>query len=72
MKLGMATDRPEQVIGIHFFNPVPVLQLVELVPSLLTVARRPAERAEAFADGRARQDRSSAARTAPASSSTRC
>jgi 3-hydroxybutyryl-CoA dehydrogenase len=36
MKLGMATKRPEFVIGIHFFNPVPVLKLVELVPSLLT------------------------------------
>nr|CEL20720.1 3-hydroxybutyryl-CoA dehydrogenase; 3-hydroxyacyl-CoA dehydrogenase [Kibdelosporangium sp. MJ126-NF4] len=36
MKLGMATNRPEQVIGVHFFNPVPVLKLVELVPSLLT------------------------------------
>jgi 3-hydroxybutyryl-CoA dehydrogenase len=36
MKLGIATRRPEQVLGIHFFNPVPVLRLVELVPSLLT------------------------------------
>ena len=36
MKLGMATKRPSQVVGIHFFNPVPVLKLVELVPSLLT------------------------------------
>jgi 3-hydroxybutyryl-CoA dehydrogenase len=36
MKLGTATRRPEQVIGIHFFNPVPVLRLVELVTSLLT------------------------------------
>ena len=36
MKLGIATSRPEQVIGIHFFNPVPVLRLVELVTSLLT------------------------------------
>jgi 3-hydroxybutyryl-CoA dehydrogenase len=36
MKLGVATSRPEQVIGVHFFNPVPVLPLVELVPSLLT------------------------------------
>ncbi|MFD9738164.1 3-hydroxybutyryl-CoA dehydrogenase [Umezawaea sp. NPDC059074] len=36
MKLGMATSRPEHVIGVHFFNPVPVLKLVELVPSLLT------------------------------------
>ena len=32
MKLGTATKRPEQVIGVHFFNPVPVLRLVELVP----------------------------------------
>ncbi|WP_436776517.1 3-hydroxybutyryl-CoA dehydrogenase [Yinghuangia sp. YIM S09857] len=36
MKLGMATARPEWVVGVHFFNPVPVLDLVELVPSLLT------------------------------------
>jgi len=36
MKLGIATSRPENVIGIHFFNPVPVLNLVEVVPSLLT------------------------------------
>lgn len=36
MKLAMATSRPEQVIGIHFFNPVPVLDLVELVVSLHT------------------------------------
>ena len=36
MKLAMATSRPENVLGIHFFNPVPVLKLVELVPSLLT------------------------------------
>ena len=38
MKLGVATSRPSQVIGIHFFNPVPVLSLVEIVPSLLTSA----------------------------------
>jgi 3-hydroxybutyryl-CoA dehydrogenase len=36
MKLGMATGRPHAVVGIHFFNPVPVLRLVELVTSLLT------------------------------------
>jgi 3-hydroxybutyryl-CoA dehydrogenase len=36
MKLGTVTQRPEQVIGIHFFNPVPVLRLVELVTSLMT------------------------------------
>ncbi len=36
MKLGIATQRPQQVVGIHFFNPVPVLKLVELVTSLMT------------------------------------
>ena len=50
MKLAMATTRPEKVIGIHFFNPVPVLPLVELVPSLLT-APVVVEQAEAFAHG---------------------
>ena len=49
MKLGMATGRPEQVIGIHFFNPVPVLKLVELVSSLLT-SEQTAERAAGFAE----------------------
>ena len=36
MKLAMATRRPHHVLGLHFFNPVPVLRLVEIVPSLLT------------------------------------
>jgi 3-hydroxybutyryl-CoA dehydrogenase len=38
MKLGIATRRPDLVVGVHFFNPVPVLKLVEIVPSLLTSA----------------------------------
>ncbi len=38
IKLAMATRRPEQVIGMHFFNPVPVLRLVEVISSLLTSA----------------------------------
>jgi len=48
MKLGIATERPEQVVGIHFFNPVPVLNLVELVTSLMT-SDETAQRAEGFA-----------------------
>ncbi|UOX90975.1 3-hydroxybutyryl-CoA dehydrogenase [Amycolatopsis sp. FBCC-B4732] len=48
MKLGTATERPAQVVGVHFFNPVPVLALVELVPSLLT-AEATVERARTFA-----------------------
>ena len=34
--LGAATGRPEAVIGMHFFNPVPVLKLVEVVRGLET------------------------------------
>jgi 3-hydroxybutyryl-CoA dehydrogenase len=47
MRLAMATRRASQVIGIHFFNPVPVLSLVELVPCLLT-SEETCWRAEAF------------------------
>ncbi|MFJ9567859.1 3-hydroxybutyryl-CoA dehydrogenase [Streptomyces fuscichromogenes] len=36
--LAVATQRPGQVIGMHFFNPVPVQRLVELIPALTTSA----------------------------------
>lgn len=35
-KLAAVTQRPENVVGLHFFNPVPVLPLVELIPSIMT------------------------------------
>ncbi len=44
--LGAVTGRPEQVIGMHFFNPPPVMGLVELTPSLST-----SEETVAFARG---------------------
>ena len=34
--LAAATDRPDRVIGMHFFNPVPVLKLVEVVRAVQT------------------------------------
>ncbi len=36
MKLAAETSRPERVLGLHFFNPVPVLRLVEVVRSIMT------------------------------------
>ncbi len=35
-KLGAQTLRPERVIGMHFFNPVPVMKLVEVIRGLAT------------------------------------
>ena len=34
--LGAATKRPEKVLGMHFFNPVPVMGLIELVKAITT------------------------------------
>ncbi len=35
-KLGALTKRPEKVIGMHFFNPVPIMKLVEVIRGLAT------------------------------------
>lgn len=48
MKLAAATRNPGRVLGLHFFNPVPVLPLVELVTTLAT-SEAAAARAEQFA-----------------------
>ncbi len=34
--LGAATKRPDRVLGMHFFNPVPVMALIELVKAITT------------------------------------
>ena len=38
MALGGMLNHPERVVGLHFFNPAPLMPLVEVVPSLLTLA----------------------------------
>jgi 3-hydroxybutyryl-CoA dehydrogenase len=44
--LAAGTSRPERFIGMHFFNPVPVMALVELIPGLLTSEATAAAAAE--------------------------
>ena len=46
-RLGAATDRPARFIGMHFMNPVPAMQLVELIPGIAT-ARETFEAIEAL------------------------
>lgn len=48
MKIAAATENPSRVLGLHFFNPVPVLPLVELVKTLVT-SDDALERTAAFA-----------------------
>ena len=36
--LASATSRPDKVVGLHFFNPPPAMDLVEITPSLMTSA----------------------------------
>jgi 3-hydroxybutyryl-CoA dehydrogenase len=47
VQVARATTRPEQVIGLHFFNPAPVQRLVEVIPAVIT-GPDTAERARGF------------------------
>ena len=48
-EMAAATKRPEKVVGMHFFNPVPVMRLVEIVRGL-TTSDETVEVARAFAE----------------------
>ena len=48
-RLAAATKRPENVVGLHFFNPVPVMSLVELVTTVRS-SPQVVDRAQAFAE----------------------
>src|SRR5918997_4528345 len=50
MKLGAETKHPGRVLGMHFFNPVPVLPLVEIVTSIMTEPET-VETVREFAEG---------------------
>ena len=47
-QIAAMSSRPEQIIGLHFFNPVPVMSVIEVIPGLRTSARS-LERALALA-----------------------
>ena len=66
-RIAAATKRPEAVIGMHFMNPVPVMQLVELIRGAAT-SDETYQRTKALAETMGRRRWSS--KDYPASSST--
>ena len=67
---GAARTRPDKVIGMHFMNPVPVMQLVEVIRGLATSDETHAARA--WSSRSARQDAGRGERLSRASSPTAC
>ena len=58
-RLAAATDRPERFIGLHFMNPVPVMQLVEVIRGIATddtTFQAAWKSSESRQDGRLRED----------------
>jgi 3-hydroxybutyryl-CoA dehydrogenase len=49
VEMAAATSRPDRVVGLHFFNPVPLMKLVEVVKSV-TTSEETFQRAWAFAE----------------------
>jgi len=47
IQLATITSRPENVVGIHFFNPAPVMKLVEIIKSL-TTSKQTVQKAKEF------------------------
>src|SRR5690606_11565029 len=50
VKLGAVSGRADRVMGVHFFNPAPVMKLVELIPSL-TTSSATLERMQTYVSG---------------------
>ena len=51
VKLGAVSGRADRVMGVHFFNPAPVMKLVELIPSLTTSPETMARMSSFVSDG---------------------